>query len=200
MESQLQSLINKIKTDGVAEAEKEAQAVVTEAENKASRIEAEAKTKADEIVERAKQEAARTEEAGKKALEQAGRNLVLGLEKNITGLFDTVMKEEIKTALTPDVLATLLEKILGQWEPGKGVVVQLSKEDAAALTNGLLGKLQEKAKGGLTLQPVDTVDSGFSIGEKDGSAYYDFTDWGIAEVLAEYLNPMLGDILKKGVK
>lgn len=82
MESQLQSLINKIKTDGVAEAEKEAQAVVTEAENKASRIAAEAKTKADEIVERAKQEAARTEEAGKKALEQAGRNLVLGLKKH----------------------------------------------------------------------------------------------------------------------
>ncbi len=200
MESQLQSLIDKIKNDGVAEAEKKAQEVVAEAEKKAARIEAEAKTKADGIVEQAKQEAARTEEAGKKALEQAGRNLVLGLEKNITGLFDTVMKEEIKTALTPDVLANLLEKILGKWESGKGVVVELSKEDSAALANGLLGKLQEKAKGGITLKPVDTVDSGFSIGEKDGSAYYDFTDSGIAEVLAEYLNPMLGEILKKGIK
>lgn len=200
MESQLQSLIDKIKTDGVAEAENQAQAIIAEAEKNASRIEADAKSKADEIEERAKQEAARTEEAGKKALEQAGRNLVLGLEKNITSLFDGVMKEEIKSALTPDVLANLLEKIVTKWDSGKGVVVELSKEDASALTSGFLGKLQEKAKGGLTLHPVDTVDAGFSIGEKDGSAYYDFSDWGIAEVLAEYLNPMLGDILKKGVK
>ena len=200
MESQLQSLIDKIRTDGVAEAEKQGKAVIDEAEQKAARLLADAESQAEGILDRAKQDAARTEEAGKKALEQAGRNLVLGLERNITDLFDRVLKAEIAEALTPDVLASLLESVIGKWGPESGVVVELSEKDSEALTKGLLAKVQERVKGGVTLKSVETVDAGFSISEKNGSVFYDFTAGGIAEILAEYLNPMLGEILKKGVK
>ena len=200
MESQLQSLIDKIRTDGVAEAERQGKAVIDEAEQKAARLVADAESQAEGILERAKQDAARTEDAGKKALEQAGRNLVLGLERNITELFDRVLKEDIAQALTPEVLANLLDSVIGKWGPESGVVVELSEKDSEKLTEGLLAKVQERAKGGVTLKPVETVDAGFSLSEKNGSVFYDFTSGGIAEILAEYLNPMLGEILKKGVK
>ena len=200
MESQLQSLIDKIRTDGVAEAEKQGKEVIDEAEKRAARVVADAESQAQGILDRAKQDAARTEDAGKKALEQAGRNLVLGLERNITELFDRVLKDEISEALTPEILAGLLESVIGKWEPASGVVVELGEKDSEQLTQGLLAKVQERAKGGVTLKPVETLDAGFSISEKNGSVFYDFTSGGIAEILAEYLNPMLGEILKKGVK
>lgn len=200
MESQLQSLIDKIRSDGVAEAERQGKVVIDEAEQKASQLVADAEKQAEGIVSRAKQDAERTEDAGKKAIEQAGRNLVLGLERNIKELFDRVLKEEISEAMTPEVLAKVLESVIGKWGPDSGVVVELSEKDADELTKGLLAKVQERAKGGVTLKPVETVDAGFSISEKNGSVFYDFTSGGIAEILAEYLNPMLGEILKKGAK
>lgn len=200
MESQLQSLIDRIRTDGVAEAEKQAKAIIEDAERNAQRILSEAKSQADAVVEGAKRDAARAEEAGKKALEQAGRNLILGLEKSIRELLDRILREEIETALTPDVLGAMLEKIIARWEPEKGVVVGLSERDERALARGLFKKLEEKAKTGVTLQPVETVDAGFSISEKGGELYYDFTSAGIAEFLSQYLNPTLAEILKKGFR
>jgi V/A-type H+-transporting ATPase subunit E len=200
MESQLQSLIDKIRSDGVAEAERQGKAVIDEAEQKASQLVADAEKKAEGIIARAKQDAERTEDAGKKAIEQAGRNLVLGLEGNIKELFDRVLKEEISEAMTPEVLASVLESVIAKWSPESGVVVELSEKDSEKLTTGLLAKVQQKAKGGVTLKPVETVDAGFSISEKNGSLFYDFTSGGITEILAEYLNPMLGEILKKGAK
>jgi V/A-type H+-transporting ATPase subunit E len=200
MESQLQSLIDKIRSDGVAEAERQGKAVIDEAEQKASQLVADAEKKAEGIIARAKQDAERTEDAGKKSIEQAGRNLVLGLERNIKELFDRVLKEEISEAMTPEVLASVLESVIAKWSPESGVVVELSEKDSEKLTTGLLAKLQQKAKGGVTLKPVETVDAGFSISEENGSVFYDFTSGGISEILAEYLNPMLGEILKKGAK
>ena len=200
METQLQSLIDKIKSDGVAEAEKQAQTIISDGEEQASKRIREAESRAEQIIEDAKQNAVRLEDAGKKALEQSGRSLVLGVEKSLTELFDRVLKEEITEALTPKVLAGILEKIIEKWDPDKGFMVELGESDEKELLKGLLGNLQKKAKKGLTLKPVKVIDAGFSIGEKDGSLFYDFTDWGMAEMLAQYLNPMLGEILKKGVR
>jgi V/A-type H+-transporting ATPase subunit E len=34
---------------------------------------------------------------------------------------------------------------------------------------------------------------------KDGSAYYNFTSEGIAEILGEYVNPSLGELIQRAV-
>jgi V/A-type H+-transporting ATPase subunit E len=56
--------------------------------------------------------------------------------------------------------------------------------------------LSEELKKGVVLKPVAHIDAGFRVGEKNGSAYYDFTAGGVAEILAEYLNPRLAEIMK----
>lgn len=199
MESQLQTLIEKIQNDGIAEAEKKAQSLLTEAKQKADGLVADAKTQAAEIVDNAKVEAARTEEAGNKALEQAGRNLILGLRSQITELLDQLTKKEIGTALQPEQLAQILEKAVGNWnantQDAGELEVLLSKEDADALAKGLIAKLQKKAKAGVVLRPQESIDAGFRIGEKDSSVYYDFTDQGLAEILSKYVGPKLAELL-----
>lgn len=200
MEAQLQSLIDKIKNDGVAEADKKANMIITEAEAKASKIIKDAKTIATNIVEQAKAEAAKAEEAGIKAIEQAGRNLILSLKQSIIDLFNCVLEREVRDSLTSDTLSEILQKVVDNWdrdsETGQELEILMSKKDSEQLTDSLLSAIGKKAKKGITLKPVASIDTGFQIGEKDGSMHYDFTERGLTEILTQYLNPRLADILK----
>jgi V/A-type H+-transporting ATPase subunit E len=40
------------------------------------------------------------------------------------------------------------------------------------------------------------VQAGFRISTKDGSAYYDFSDEGIAEMLSAFVSPRLAELLQ----
>ncbi len=198
MESQLQNLIEKIKTDGVDEAKKQADTIVTEAQSQAQTIISDAKKQASQIIEDAKSEAARTEEAGTKALEQAGRNLILSLKKEISDLLDLVLKNEVKATLSGKPMLDILNKIAENWneeKSGSGLEIILSKEDCDTLTSGAIADLQKKITSGVKLTPSDSVEAGFRIGQKDGNVFYDFTEEGIAEIMGQYLNPKLSAIL-----
>jgi V/A-type H+-transporting ATPase subunit E len=45
-----------------------------------------------------------------------------------------------------------------------------------------------------------SLDAGFRISNKDGSAYYDFSAESVAELFSAYLNPRLAETLKNAVK
>ena len=198
MEAQLKELIDKIKSEGVAEAEEKAKQIEEEAQQQASAVVAEAQKKAEQIVSEAKENAERFEQTGKKALQQAGRDLVLNLKASITGLFESVVTREIKESLTPDALEKMITHIIKAWQKEgiKGIEVLLSPEDLKKLEKGLMNKLSAEMKKGVELKPIPEIQAGFRIGEKDGSAYYDFTDKGIAEHLAQHLSPKLAECLK----
>ncbi len=201
MESQLQNLIEKIRSDGIAEGQKQSQEIQGKAQEQAKQILRQAKEEAFRIINEASDEAKRTEEAGKKALEQAGRNLILSLRKSVAALFDRVLQESVADRLTPETMASMLEKIAGQLElkgeTGKELELLLGKEAARDLEDGLLKKLQKRLRTGITIRPLDNVSAGFWVGEKGGNAFYDFTDKGIAEVLSKYLNPRLAGLLRE---
>lgn len=200
MEAQLQSLIDKIKKDGVEEAQKESGQIIDEAKKRASGIREEAEKEAVKLVDKAKEEAARIEDAGKKALEQAGRDLILSLRGSITELFDRILEKETQEALRSDQLAGILEKMLEKWERDKAgaqeVEVLLGEDDGKKLRDSFLAKLRDEMKKGITLKPVKSIEAGFRIGEKDSGLYYDFTDAGISEMLSRYLNPVLSEIIQ----
>jgi len=49
------------------------------------------------------------------------------------------------------------------------------------------------------LNPFPELQAGFRIAMKDGSAYYNFSDQGIAEIMAEYMNPRIAEIVREAV-
>jgi V/A-type H+-transporting ATPase subunit E len=55
-------------------------------------------------------------------------------------------------------------------------------------------------KKGIELKPFPELQAGFRIAMKDGSAYYNFSDQGIAEILAEYMNPRIAEIVQEAVE
>lgn len=202
MDIQLQELIETIKNEGIAEADKKSQEILAEAERKAAGIVENAETEADRLRAEARREIARNEEASRSALSQAGRDLILNLRSQIVQLFDSVVKASVEKGLQGPGLENSITALVKAWaEKGAGdIQVLLSDEELAEVEKNLLTRLGAELCQGVHLKPVSGIEAGFKIAEKDGAAYYDFTSQGLAEILSEYLNPRLGEILEQSVR
>jgi V/A-type H+-transporting ATPase subunit E len=202
MEAQLKELIDKIKTEGVAEAEEKAGRILEKAERKAERVVAEAEKQAERIVAGAKAKADKFERTGRETMTQAARNVVLGLRSSIRELFESVVQRELKSALSEKDLQDIIYDLIRAWkkEGVDDLEVLLSPQDIKKLEKGTFDKLSREMKKGVEFRPLPEIQAGFRIGEKDGAAHYDFTDVGIAEYLTQYLSPKLAECVKSAVE
>jgi V/A-type H+-transporting ATPase subunit E len=198
MSVQLQELIERIKREGVQEAEARAEDIKKKAEDEASRIIDSAKREAESRLEKAKQEIEQFDVASKEAIKQAGRDLVLKVESEITGLFDGILKQEIKEALDQQVLKDSVLALIQAWgkQKSEDYEIILSEKNRDAVWDYLVKHLKEDVRKGVEIKPTNQIDSGFRVAEKDGAAYFDFSDRGLADFLMEYLNPRVAEILK----
>ena len=128
--------------------------------------------------------------------------MILNIKASLIKLFDSIIKDEINNAFSDKIIEEIIPIIAKEWvDKGlHGIEIQLSEEDHKRLKDKLLGILSKKIKDGIVIKPNPAIDSGFRFGEKDGDAYYDFTDEGIAESLVVHMNPILGEIIMKSFK
>jgi len=201
MEVQLKELIEKIKNDGVKDAEQKAAEIIKSADAKAEDIVAKARKEAALIVARAKEDALKSEQSGRESLKQAGRDLVLNLQSRITDLFNLIIKNEVAGAMDDKVLAETIVKLISSWKGDiSDLQVLLSEKDYKNVENVLRSKLADQIKKGFEVKASSRLDAGFLVSVKDGSAYHNFSAEGIAEVLSEYLNPRISALLHEGIK
>lgn len=201
MDVQLKELIDRIKSEGIESADQQAQKIVQEAEAKAKQILADAEKEADSIRQKAEDDAQRREQTGRESLKQAGRDLIISLEKSLQKLFDAVIYTESAAALKGDLLKNLVKQLVDHWDEDVTDIQLLVAEDQLKkIDKGLRDALSAKLAEGLELKPLEGVEAGFQVAYKDGSAYYNFTAEGVAEIVSEFLNPKLGEILKEAVK
>jgi V/A-type H+-transporting ATPase subunit E len=202
MDVQLQELIDKIKSEGIKSAEKESARVLKEAQHKANDIISQAHNEASGIIAKAREEVKRFEHTAKDAVAQAGRNTILSLQRRITELFDALIAEQTKDAYTPKVLEEAIVSLIKSWskEQIPNLQVLLSSSDLKKVEKQLKSRLAEELKKGVELKPFPEIQAGFRVAMKDGSAYYNFSDQGIAEILAEYLNPKIAEIVQEATQ
>lgn len=202
MDIQLKELIETIKKDGIASAEAKAAQIIAEAEHQAERIGENAQKEAERLVQEARREIVRTEQASRDALVQAGRDLLLSLERRIVQLFEGVIKTTAQEALEGEGLVQILTALVTSWveKNTPEIEILLSPKDYQKLEKGLQSRLAKELKKGVVIKPSPLVEAGFRIGEKNGSAYYDFTVDGLAEILAANLSPRLAELLKQASK
>ena len=67
------------------------------------------------MIENAKKENRRQEQAGKEALVQAGRDLIISLEKKITRIFDELIKTETGEVLKGKSFENILADMVKEW-------------------------------------------------------------------------------------
>ncbi|MFP4300751.1 MAG: V-type ATP synthase subunit E [Alkalispirochaetaceae bacterium] len=198
MDAQLQEIIETIKNEGVKNAEARQQEIIDNANSKAKSIIEDAKKEAESIVSKAKEEARKHEASGKAALQQAGRDLVLTVRSEIEKLFDKVINEATGEALTGEKLGDAIVAALSNWDESKvgDLELLLPEKSRKEVEEGLKKRLSDAMKKGVEIKPVHSIQAGFRISTKDGSAYYDFSDEGIAEMLSAFVSPRLAEVLQ----
>jgi len=202
MDSQLKELIETIKSEGVESAEKQASQIVEQAEERAKQIVSDAENRADEIVRNAEQEAARREQSEKAVVEQAGRDLLLTLEKQVTEMFRSVVTSSTAEAYSQQVLEEAVVKLVSAWaeQQTNDITILLSENDYKQLEQSLRKRLADALKQGADIKPSAHVQTGFRITEQGGTVYYDFSAQGIAEALSGFLNPRLSEVIKSAAE
>jgi V/A-type H+-transporting ATPase subunit E len=197
MEMELKSIIEKIKTEGVSEAENQASKIIADAETRAKALMESVRKENEIMIKKAEQEAEKLRTNSGEAIKQAARDVLISLRQNIVDLFDAVMKNSVAGELPPEILKDMIVRLAESAAKEKKfeIEVLLSGKDKEALEKLSLNELKKKMGKGVTLKVSPKVEHGFLIGEKDGNSYYDFTDEAIAEAFKTYLNPKVTQIL-----
>ena len=199
MDVQLQELIDKIKKEGVAQAESKSAEIIAAAEQKAAKIISDAEEKASNVIKSAKSETERMEKASVDAIKQAGRNLIISFRDGVNAELSALVSSETAKAYNADMLKTLIPETVKAWASKSEVSdisVLLSKKDASTLSSEFSALLKSEISKGLVIKTDDALSSGFRIGVKDGSAYYDFSAESVADLFSTYLNPRTSQIMK----
>jgi V/A-type H+/Na+-transporting ATPase subunit E len=201
MAEQLQELLERINREGVEKAEKKAAEIVDAAEKKAKEIVEAAEKRAAAREAAAEAAAGQLKENAEKAIAQSARNVLLSLEEEIGKYFDRILTAEIGESLTPEALTAailnLVEKAAARIGGDENVEVTLAPDDAKKIADHLLARFKQDAGEKLTINPVPSVEAGFTISFDGGKSSYDFTDNGLRELLSTYLSPHLKEIISR---
>lgn len=203
MDVQLQELIEKIKKDGVAAADKESAKIIADSEKKAEKIIADAQEKAAEIIKNAKAETARMEKASEEAIVQAGRNMLISFKDALLSEFEGIILEETNDKVSKDVLAKLIPETVKAWSKNTDaseLSVLLSEKDLKALEAYFKKQFKDQISKGMEIKADKTLSAGFRIGVKKGAAFYDYSAETLAEMFGAYLNPKVAALMKDAAK
>jgi len=198
-ETNLDGLIQRIKKEGIEEAKTRSDEVIREAGKRASELIEQAKGKAETILKEAKEEIEKRDSIAKKALDQAARDVILSVREALIDMFGSIIKKECKEVFSGKALERILLTLIEGWQKDKdgdlNLEVLLSEAERSELSEIFLSKLKKKMKSGIELKVQPEIEGGFHVGIKGGNFYYDFTDEGIAAILAPFLSQELSAIV-----
>lgn len=199
MEEQLQSLLDRIRSEGVERAEAEAATIVQQAEDRARATIEEAQAEAERIRRRAQEDADAALQRGEKALEQASRDLLLTLQRRIEAVLRQSLRENLAEALTPQTVAEMLVRLADAYAAHdmneSRVDVLLEPEDRERLAALVMQDYRGLVNQGLTLRTDEKLDKGFRVSFAEDELYHDFSLQALADALAPVLKGPLAEIV-----
>lgn len=200
MSQQVQELIDKIKTEGLAAADQKAREIEEHAQRSAQGILSEANKRAQELLLDAEEEIRKKQEASRTALQQASRDTLLSLKKEVQKLLYKVVAAQVADALTPqklsDIIAEIADKAVDGKSAGAGIEVVLNPKDLKELRDGFFAKFQKQFKDPVHFQASEDIGKGFTVSFDQGKSSFDFSQEALAEYLSGYLNEELAALLK----
>lgn len=200
MPQQVQELINKIKSEGIEEAQKKAKDIETKAQQEALEIIAKAKAQANQLIKDAEEKIEKSKESAEKSIKQSARDTLLDLRRTIESVLNTIVLENVGQALSAGqmdgIIENIIDKYLDKKESHASVKITVSAADLEKVRKGCVAKLQHKLKNGIELSSADDIAHGFMISFDGGKSAFDFTDASLAQYLGAYLNPEIADLIK----
>jgi V/A-type H+/Na+-transporting ATPase subunit E len=198
MDIKLDNLIEKIKKDGIEEAEIMRQDALDKAKQEAGGIIDCAKKEAEDIIRKAKDDADKLKRNTENSLKQAARDLVLSLRQEIEVLLSSLLKKQIDKELDAKCVGELIVAVVNKWSPKENVSLEVlvSAKEQKKISDFVLAALKAQAKDKIEIKAAKSIDKGFMIGIKGDNISYDFTDESILESLKAFLNSTVRDLLE----
>jgi V/A-type H+-transporting ATPase subunit E len=201
MPEELQHLLKRIQTEAVDQAEKQAEEILSSARRKAAALVREAEEQARTLQVEAEREASVYTDRSQRALEQAGRDLLISIGNGVEKLLCQLMETETRTALDTSFVQSLLDKMITHYVDSKGagesVEVLVGKQDQADLCSFAKSRWKEQMAEGVRIEVDETLDRGFRVNLKGSNLYHDFSSEAIAEAMAGMLQPNLAGIVQR---
>lgn len=209
------ALIDKLRNDGVAAGQAEAEKLREDAKAEAARILADAKREADEFKKKARTESDNYRAAGEEALNTAMRDAVLTMKAGLTDRF----KEDVERLVTkemsdPELLRQMILEVVGRASEGANLdgKVQVilptkvaTQEDikqnaddiqSGQLTKYVLGLTAKMLRENVELHVADDSQEGIRVRAEDEGVVLDLTDKAVASLLMEHLQPRFRAVLE----
>ncbi len=188
MAEELQSLLEKINSEGVKKAEAERDAILAAAKIEADKIIADAKAQAEATRSRAEAEAEALKNRAESAIRQAARDIVLELKAELEARLRTAIENAGAAALTPEFMASLISELAAKFaaSPDTEISVRSAVRDADALDAALRGALANSFKQQPKVLRDGAIRGGFEVSFGDGQLYFDFTEEALTELVGAY--------------
>lgn len=209
------ALIDKLRNDGVAAGQAEAEKLRAEAKAEAARIVAEAKREAEELKKKARTETDNYRAAGEEALNAAMRDAVLTMKAGLTDRFKADVERLVTKEMSdPELLRQMILEVAGRAGEGANldgkvqVIVPAkvaSQEDikqnaddiqSGKLTKYVLGLTAKMLRENVELHAADDVQEGIRVRAEDQGVVLDLTDKAVASLLMEHLQPRFRAVLE----
>ena len=182
MAEELQSLLDRIQSEGVAKAETRAAEIVAAAEKRAAELRSAAETDAATLQSRAEQ-----------SLQQAARDVRLQVGAAIQETLERVLLRDVRAALAdPAFLQRYVE--LAAKSAGGAAELRVPEDQAAALADYARSRLADEVAKGLRIAPDSDVAAGIRVLLDGGRVEHDFTDEAVMEALSRVVRPSLAKL------
>jgi V/A-type H+/Na+-transporting ATPase subunit E len=204
MENKLQELTNKIYSEGIEKANREAEEILSRARADSEKMRSEAEKEAAEIITKAEKEAEDLKKNVHSEIRLSARQAVNSVKQKITGLVTAKPTgTAVKKAMDDrEFMQKIIVAAIKNWDPkssgGIDIAVLLPEKDRKELNDYFSKKQKELLDNGLELKFDDGMRSGFKIGPKDGSYQISFTEEDFENFFRNYLRPRTTELLYSG--
>ena len=198
MAEDLQALMERIQKDAVEKAELEANAIISKAKDKAAAIVKAAEDEAKAKLEQADKDAEAFTERSGRTLEQAARDLLLSVGKNLEKMVLDLLSLQIEKSLDETTVKNMLLTIAKSYS--SDIEIDFSEADAKALSSFVMGEFAKQLKAGVKVESDKGVKFGFRVKLDGGKVSHEFTEQAMAESLSALLRPQLSKIVNKAAQ
>lgn len=201
MSDQVQHLIDRIRKDAVDTAAADGARVKQQAEADARATIDAANKRAEAIVADAEQRGHALVERGGKALEQAARDLLIGVGKRLTAMIDGLLVSATNDALKPEVVEQMLVRLcegLGKNRlDDKSLMVAVGPGERDRIAAFASSKLRDALQKGVEVHVDQHLQKGFRVSFGNDTVRHEFTPAAIAQALAQLVRPQLAEVIQR---
>ena len=201
MAEELQGLLDKIQSEGIAKAEAEKNAVIESAKAESAKIIENAKKEAAEMIRKAEEEAEMSRTKGAAAIKQAARDVIIALRADMEKRLKKLVADCLGEAMTPELMGKIILEMVKAYReknPNGEATVELllQQKDAAALEKYLKSGVLKELKANPVISVGGDFSSGLQLGFKGEDVFLDFSDDALTDVICAYVGPKLAASIK----